>query len=40
MSYDRIKLFNKEESASVIIDDLYDQQMAAGTRVVVNLKLV
>lgn len=40
MSYDRIKLFNKEETASVTIDDLYDQQVAAGTRVIVNLKLV
>ncbi|MEO6407081.1 MAG: two-component regulator propeller domain-containing protein [Ferruginibacter sp.] len=38
MSNDRIKLFNKEEIASVIITDLKQNDAAAGTRVEVLLK--
>lgn len=40
MSYDRIKLFNKEDQSSVTINDLYDNEKIAGTRVIVNLKMV
>jgi Histidine kinase/7TMR-DISM extracellular 2 len=37
LSYDRVKLFNKEETASVIIEDLYTNQQPAGTKVTVTL---
>ena len=33
MSYDRIKLFNKEEKSSVQIIDLYNEDIAIGTEV-------
>jgi Histidine kinase len=35
----RIKMFNKEESPSLTIEDLYDQDIATGTRVSVTLNL-
>ncbi|MFT3680557.1 MAG: two-component regulator propeller domain-containing protein [Ferruginibacter sp.] len=40
MSFDRIKLFNKEEKASVTITDLYENEKANGTHILVNLNLV
>lgn len=40
MSYDRIKLFNKEEKASVEITDLYKDTIAAGTAVQVLLNII
>jgi ligand-binding sensor domain-containing protein/putative methionine-R-sulfoxide reductase with GAF domain len=40
MSYDRIKLFNKEETASVQINDLYNNNIPAGTEVIVTLNIV
>lgn len=40
MSYDRIRLFNKEETASVIIRDLYSNNLATGTVVTVNLNII
>lgn len=40
MSYDRIKLFNKEEKASVEITDLYKDGTAAGTEVKVLLNII
>ena len=39
ISYDRIKLFNKEETPSVLIKDLYQNGIAAGTAITVNLKI-
>jgi len=40
MSYDRIKLFNKEETASVQVNDLYNKDIPAGTKVIVSLNIV
>lgn len=40
MSYDRIKLFNKEEKPSVEITDLYKDGIAAGTEVKVLLNII
>ncbi|MBI3235212.1 MAG: histidine kinase, partial [Bacteroidetes bacterium] len=40
MSHDRIKLFNKEEEASVQIKDLYSNNIPAGTEVTVNLNYI
>jgi tetratricopeptide (TPR) repeat protein len=40
MSYDRIKLFNREEKPSVEITDLYKDGIAAGTEVKVLLNIV
>ncbi len=40
MSYDRIRLFNKEETASVKIKDLYRNEAATGTEVTVNLNII
>jgi ligand-binding sensor domain-containing protein len=40
MSYDRIKLFNTEESASLQVNDLYKNGRPAGTEVIVNLNIV
>jgi len=40
MSYDRIKLFNKEEKPSVQIIDLYIDNMSAGTEVRVSLNII
>jgi len=40
MSYDRIRLFNKEEMASVKIKDLYHHEQATGTEVTVNLNII
>ena len=40
MSHDRIKLFNKEEEASVQIKDLYINNSPAGTEVTVNLNII
>ncbi len=40
MSYDRIKLFNKEETASVQVEDIYRNGIAAGTTVIVNLNII
>jgi ligand-binding sensor domain-containing protein/two-component sensor histidine kinase len=39
MSLDRVKIFNKEETASVLITDLEEEGKAAGTRVRVRLKI-
>ncbi|MBC7875045.1 MAG: histidine kinase [Ferruginibacter sp.] len=39
MSNDRVKLFNNEEKASVVITDLYDNNKPAGTKVEVSLKI-
>lgn len=39
MSYDRIKLFNKEKTASVHIDDLYEGEKATGTRVTFKINI-
>lgn len=39
MSFDRIKMFNDEDTAAVKIDDLYENNIAAGTKVQVNLKI-
>ncbi len=39
ISYDRIKLFNKEEMPSVQINDLYNNEIAVGTEVTVNLNI-
>jgi ligand-binding sensor domain-containing protein len=39
MSYDRIRLFNKEEKASVQVNDLYLDEIPTGTRVTLQLKL-
>ena len=39
MSYDRIKLFNKEEKPSVQIIDLYNDDIATGTEVRVLLNI-
>ena len=40
MSNDRIKLFNKEENASVQITDLYNNNIPAGTEVKVDLNII
>jgi len=40
MSYDRIRLFNKEQEASVQVIDLYDDSNATGTLIKVQLKIV
>ncbi len=40
MSYDRIKLFNNEETASVQIKDLYIDEHPDGTEVTVNLNII
>lgn len=40
MSYDRIKLFNKEDTASVTIKDLYYDDKPGGTQVSVTLKII
>lgn len=40
MSYDRIKLFNKEETVSVQIRDLYSNEKATGTEVTANLNII
>lgn len=40
MSYDRIKLFNKEETPSVQINDLYIADVSAGTEVKVSLNII
>lgn len=40
MSSDRIRLFNKEEKASVAIIDLVDKGISSGTRVEVLLKMI
>ncbi|MEI9957455.1 MAG: hypothetical protein WDM90_14435 [Ferruginibacter sp.] len=40
IAYDRIKLFNKEENASVQVTDLYNDQPASGTKVTVNLNII
>ena len=40
MSYDRIKLFNKETKPSVVITDLYENEKATSTNVQVNLKII
>jgi LytS/YehU family sensor histidine kinase len=40
MSSDRVKLFNKEEIASVEITDLVDNGTSSGTRVEVLLKII
>jgi ligand-binding sensor domain-containing protein len=39
MSYDRIKLFNKEAVASVLVTDLYNNEKPAGTQVIVKLNI-
>ena len=39
MSFDRIKMFNDEDTAAVKIDDLYENNIAVGTKVQVNLKI-
>ncbi len=40
MSYDRIKLFNKENTASVQVIDLYNNNIPAGTKVKVDLNII
>lgn len=40
MGYDRVKLFNKEDTASVIVTDLYNDEVAGGTEVTIHLKLI
>jgi hypothetical protein len=40
MSSDRIRLFNKEENASVKIIDLVDKGIPSGTRVEVLLNMI
>jgi two-component system, LytTR family, sensor kinase len=40
MSYDRIKLFNKEETASVQVNDLYNKDKPTGTEVKVLLNIM
>ena len=40
MSYDRIKLFNKEVNPSVVITDLYDGLQATGTKIDFYLNIV
>mgnify|MGYP003551621940 FL=1 len=40
MSNDRIKLFNKEETAFVTVTDLYIKEMAAGTEVKIVLNFI
>lgn len=40
ISYDRIRLFNKESEASVHIEDLQEKGRASGTRVTVELNIV
>jgi len=40
LSYDRIRLFNKEQEASVKFIDLFDDNKAAGTLIKVELKIV
>jgi hypothetical protein len=39
MSTDRIKMFNLETTASVIIEDLFENEQASGTRVTVKLMI-
>ena len=39
MSTDRIKMFNLETTPSVIIEDLFENEQASGTRVTVKLKI-
>jgi LytS/YehU family sensor histidine kinase len=39
MSSDRIKLFNKQEEASVQITDLTENGIASGTKVEVSIKI-
>lgn len=39
ISYDRIRLFNKEDKTNVAITDLYENGRPAGTRVTVGLKI-
>lgn len=40
ISYDRIRLFNKEDEASVHIEDLHEHGRPSGTRVTVELNIV
>jgi len=40
MSYERVKLFNKEATPSVAITDLYTNQQSAGTKVEVLLNII
>ena len=40
MSYERIKLFNKETTASVTITDLYENEKATGTNIQAHLNIV
>jgi len=40
MSYDRIKLFNKETTPSVTITDLYENEKPTGTHILVQLNFV
>ncbi len=40
LSYDRIRLFNKENEASVKVTDLYENNIATGTFIQVELKII
>jgi ligand-binding sensor domain-containing protein/putative methionine-R-sulfoxide reductase with GAF domain len=40
MSYERIKLFNKEKIVSVQVNDLYNDNTPAGTEVIVHLNMM
>ncbi len=40
LSYDRIRLFNKEPEASVKVTDLYEDNNATGTLIKVELKII
>jgi hypothetical protein len=40
ISFDRVKLFNKEDKTAVEVADLYDNNIASGTKVTVNLNIM
>ncbi|MES2777840.1 MAG: two-component regulator propeller domain-containing protein [Bacteroidota bacterium] len=40
MSYDRIRLFNKETEPNVAITDLYESEQATGTKAIMKLNIV
>ena len=39
ISEDRVRIFNNEEKASVVVKDLHDNDLSSGTRVTVQLKI-
>jgi len=40
ISFDRVKLFNKEDRTAVEVADLYDNNIPTGTKVTVNLNII